>query len=134
MDHTFIFEGKDLFVLDEKNNNLLFLIIFDIYNPVGTFWELGLPFLRKEKLYFDIEKENLGVCLAENNHVKNNSIYLNINIALISFLCALIIRLLFLKPTKKQRKKKNQLIGRRFRRSQSIIIYFCLILLKKLFN
>ena len=106
LDYTFIFEGKDLFVLDEKNNNLLFLIIFDIYNPVETFWELGLPFLRKEKLYFDMEKENLGVCLSENNPVKDNSLYLIINVALISFLCVLIIGLLFMKPNKKQRKKR----------------------------
>ena len=54
LDYNFIFEGKDLFIYDDKNKNLIFLIIFDIYTPIETVWELGLPFLRKEKIFFDI--------------------------------------------------------------------------------
>lgn len=105
LDHTFVLEGKDLFVFDEKNGHLLFLVVFDIYNPVETFWELGLPFLRKEKLYFDLEKENLGVCITDAS-VKSSSFLLVINVGIIVFLSALVIGLLFMMPSKKQRKKR----------------------------
>jgi len=111
LDHTFVFEGKDLFVFDAKNNNFLFLVVFDLYSPVETFWELGLPFLRKERLYFDMEKENLGVCLDEEKQPKTNSMYLIVNVGLICFLAALVIGLLFMMPSKKQRKKRaNELV------------------------
>ena len=111
LDHTFTFEGKDLFVFDAKNDNYLMLIVFDLYSPVQTIWELGLPFLKKEKLFFDMDKENLGVCLDDENRTKTNSTYVVINVALISFLCALVIGLLFMMPSKKQRKKRvNELV------------------------
>ena len=106
LDHTFTLKGNDLFVYDEKNDHLLFLIVFDIYNPVETFWELGLPFLLKEKLFFNLEKENLGVCLNEKSSNKTNSLYLIINVAILTFLCSLVIGILFMIPTKKQRKKR----------------------------
>ena len=105
LDHTFTYGGKDLFVFDSKNENYLFLIVFDLYAPVETAWELGLPFLRKEKLFFDMDKENLGVCL-DGTQPKENSIYLVLNVALISFLLAVIVGLLFMMPSKKQRKKR----------------------------
>ena len=111
LDHTFTFEGKDLFVFDTKNDNYLMLLVFDLYSPVQTIWELGLPFLKKEKLFFDMDKENLGVCLDDENRTKTNSTYVVINVALISFLCALVIGLLFMMPSKKQRKKRaNELV------------------------
>jgi len=106
LDHTFVFEGKDLFVYDSKNNHFLFLIVFDLYNPVETFWELGLPFLRKEKLYFDMEKESLGVVLNGPKQAKTNSMFLVINYGLICFLIALVVGLLFMLPSKKGRKKR----------------------------
>ena len=110
LDHTFTYEGKDLFVFDSKNGNYLFLIVFDLYTPVETSWELGLPFLRKEKLFFDMDKENLGVCL-DANQPKENSIYLVLNVALICFLLAVVVGLLFMMPSKKQRKKRaNELV------------------------
>ena len=110
LDHTFTFEGKDLFVYDSKNDNYLFLIVFDLYTPVETSWELGLPFLRKEKLFFDMDKENLGVCL-EAAQPKENSMYLVLNVALICFLLAVIVGLLFMMPSKKERKKRaNELV------------------------
>ena len=110
LDHTFTYEGKDLFVFDSKNEHYLFLIVFDLYAPVETAWELGLPFLRKEKLFFDMDKENLGVCL-DAVQPKENSMYLVLNIALICFLLAVIVGLLFMMPSKKQRKKRaNELV------------------------
>ena len=36
LDHTFVFEGKDLFVFDTKNNNFLLLLVFDLYTPAET--------------------------------------------------------------------------------------------------
>ena len=49
LDHTFTLEGKDLFVYDEDNSHYILLIIFNRFNLVETFWELGLPFLRKRR-------------------------------------------------------------------------------------
>ena len=110
LDHTFVLEGKDLFVFDSKNNNYLFLVVFDLYAPVETTWELGLPFLRKEKLYFDMEKENLGVCLDDNKQAKTNSMQI-IYAAIICFLLALVVGLYFMNTSKKQRKKRaNELV------------------------
>jgi NADH-quinone oxidoreductase subunit G len=111
LDHTFALEGKDLFVFDTKNEHFLSLIVFDLYTRVETFWELGLPFLRKEKVFFDMEKENLGISLDDTTKTKANSMYIIINVALVSFLCALVIGLFFTMPSKKQRKKRaNELV------------------------
>ena len=106
LDYTFTLEGKDLFIYDEKNNNLMFLIVFDIYTPIETVWELGLPFLRKEKIIFDMDKESLSVFTVDNINVKTNSLALIINIIFISFIFGLIVSFLFMLPKKKQRKKR----------------------------
>ena len=106
LDHTFVLEGKDLFVYDEDNNHYLSLIVFNRYNPTETFWELGLPFLRKEKVFFDLDEENLGVCLNEPIIYKQSSTYVLINAGIIVFLCALVIGLMCQMPNKKERKKR----------------------------
>ena len=106
LDHTFVLEGKDLFVYDEDNNHYLLLIIFNRFNPVETFWELGLPFLRKEKVFFDNEAEELGVCTKGPKITYENSTYVLINAAIITFLCALVIGLLCQMPNKKERKRR----------------------------
>jgi hypothetical protein len=106
LDHTFVLEGKDLFVYDEDNSHYLFLVVFNRYNPVETFWELGLPFLIKEKLFFDLEKEDLGVCLNEQNIYKQNASYILINAVIITFLCAIVIGLICQISNKKERKKR----------------------------
>ena len=107
LDYTFIFEGKDLFIYDEKNKNLLFLIIFDKHTTIETVWELGLPFLKKEKLYFDLDKELITVYYKENNiKFKYNSLSLIINVILISFIFGLIIACLFNLPSKNKRNKR----------------------------
>ena len=107
LDYTFTFEGKDLFILDEQNNNLIFLIVFDIHTPIETVWELGLPFLRKEKLYFDIDKESLGVCLTNSNSkTKVNSLTLIFNVVIFSFLFGLVISLIIKLSSKNHRKKR----------------------------
>ena len=106
LDHTFILEGKDLFVYDEDNSHYILLIIFNRFNLVETFWELGLPFLRKEKVFFDSEEEELGICVKGSKITYENSSYVLINAAIITFLCALIIGLLCQMPNKRERKKR----------------------------
>ena len=95
-----------MFIYDEKNNNLIFLIVFDVYTPIETVWELGLPFLRKEKIIFDMDKESLSIFNVDNINVKTNSLALIINVILISFILGLIVSFLFKLPMKKQRKKR----------------------------
>ena len=109
LDHTFVLEGKDLFVYDEDNNHYILLIIFDRYNPVETFWELGLPFLKKEKLFFDLQDENLGVCVNEPNTIKESSTYVLIYAAIIIFLAAAVIGLICQMPKKGRKKRVNEL-------------------------
>ena len=109
LDHTFTLEGKDLFVYDEDNGNYLFLVVFNRYNPVETFWELGLPFLRKEKIFFDFENENLGICVNEVKVPKQSSSYMLINAAIITFLCALVIGLIYQMPKKERKRRLNEL-------------------------
>ena len=106
LDHTFTLDGKDLFVYDEDNSHYIFLVVFDRYNLVETFWELGLPFLRKEQVFFDLEKEKLGICVKGSKAIYENSTYLLINAAIITFLCAVIVGLLCKLPNKKERKKR----------------------------
>jgi hypothetical protein len=85
------------------------LIIFDRYNPVETFWELGLPFLKKEKLFFDLQDENLGVCVNEPNTIKQSSTYVLIYAAIIIFLAAAVIGLICQMPKKGRKKRVNEL-------------------------
>ena len=106
LDHTFILEGKDLFVYDEDNNHYILLIIFNRFNLVETFWELGLPFLRKEKVFFDSAEEELGICVKGPKITYENNTYVLINAAIITFLCALVIGLLCQMPSKKERKRR----------------------------
>ena len=106
LDHTFTLEGKDLFVYDEDNSHYILLIIFNRFNLVETFWELGLPFLRKEKVFFDSEEEELGICVKGSKITYENSTYVLINAAIITFLCALVIGLLCQMPSKKERKRR----------------------------
>ena len=106
LDHTFTLEGKDLFVYDEDNSHYILLIIFNRFNLVETFWELGLPFLRKEKVFFDSEEEELGICVKGSKITYENSTYVLINAAIITFLCAVVIGLLCQMPSKKERKRR----------------------------
>ena len=107
LDYTFTFEGKDLFIYDEKNKNLIFLIVFDKYTPIETVWELGLPFLKKEKIFFDMDKESISV-YSKVNTIKNkySSLSLVINVAMISFILGLVFSFIFMLPSKKKRNKR----------------------------
>ena len=103
LNYTFILEGKDLFVYDKKNNNFIFLIIFDIHTQAQTGWELGLPFLRKNQIFFDFSEESLGI-IEPVKEVKKSSISKLLNVVIISFLIGILISYLFLIPKKKGRK------------------------------
>ena len=105
LDHTFIFEGKDLFVYDTKNNNYIFLIVFDIHTPIETGWELGLPFLRKNQIFFDFSDESLGI-IEEVKIIQKNSFAKLYNIVIISFICGIIFSYIFFLTKKTQRKSR----------------------------
>jgi len=111
LDHTFVFEGKDLFVFDAKNNHYLFLVVFDLYNIIETEWELGLPFLRKTKLYFDVDNENLGLIHDLTLEIKSNAINSNlfVYIAIITFVLSLVIGYICMLPKKERKKRLNEL-------------------------
>ena len=103
LDHSFVLEGKDLFIYDTKNSNYIFLIVFDIHTQKQTGWELGLPFLIKYKMFFDFDNESLGI-IEKINDVKKSGF----NIAYISFAFGIILifLILFMIPRNKQRKKR----------------------------
>ena len=105
LNHTFILEGKDLFVFDEKNNNYVFLIIFDIYKKEQTGWELGLPFLLKNKIFFDFGDESLGI-IEKIKSINSNSLYGIGYVIIISFFIGITFSYCFLLPKKIQRKKR----------------------------
>ena len=119
-DYTFVLEGKDLFVYDEDYNHYLLLIVFNRYKPVETFWELGLPFLRKVKIFFDLEKENLGVCINKENAPKQSSSYVLVNAAIITFLCSIVIGLICQMPKKIRKYRLNELIEDGIKYSKSV--------------
>ena len=107
LNHTFVFEGKDLFVFDETNKNFIFLIVFDKFSPTETVWELGLPFLKKEKIYFDMDKDSLSVFYdVEYVENKENSLSLFIMVMIISFIIGLYFSYLIIASKSKQRKTK----------------------------
>ena len=103
LNHTFTLNGKDLFVYDTKNNNYIFLIVFDIYTKKQTGWELGLPFLLKHKIFFDYDSESLGI-ITKISDIKESG--LNINFVVTGILFSIIFILLFIVPKNKQRKKR----------------------------
>ena len=105
LNYTFILEGKDLFVYDKKNKNYIFLIIFDIHSKIQTGWELGLPFLRKNKIFFDFNEETLGI-IEPIKELKKSSFSELFNIVIISFLIGIIFSYFFLLPKKKERKTR----------------------------
>ena len=103
-------EGKDLFVYEEKNEKLLFLIVFNLYNPMETFWELGLPFLKKENIYFNMEKEEIGIYANEDNKENKNNSRVLISFVIIMFSFVLFVFFLTKLSKKHERKKrKNEL-------------------------
>ena len=106
LNHSFILEGNDLFVYDEKNQNFIFLIIFDIHNKKQTEWELGIPFLRKNKIFFDFGDETLGILEYEKKEVKTSSLKQLFNIVIISFLFGVICSYLFQFKNKKERERR----------------------------
>jgi NADH-quinone oxidoreductase subunit G len=105
LNYTFILEGKDLFVYDKKNKNYIFLIIFDIHSKIQSGWQLGLPFLRKNQIFFDFSEESLGIVEPKKN-IKKSSFSELFNVVVISFLIGIIFSYLFLLPKKKGRKTR----------------------------
>ena len=105
LDHTFILEGKDLFVYDKKNYNYICLIVFDIYRQGQTGWELGLPFLRKYQIFFDFSDESLGI-VEHAKEIKKSSLTELFDVIIISFVLGMIFSYIFLLKKKQGRKKR----------------------------
>ena len=105
LDHNFILEGKDLFIYDKKNKNYMFLIIFDNYSPNQSGWELGLPFLLKNQIFFDFSDESLGI-IETIKTIKTSSFSELINVVIISFLIGMIFTYFFTSLNKQKRKKR----------------------------
>ena len=105
LDHTFILEGKDLFVYDKKNYNYICLIVFDIHRQGQTGWELGLPFLRKYQIFFDFSDESLGI-VEHAKEIKKSSLTELFNVVIISFVLGMIFSYIFLLKKKQGRKKR----------------------------
>ena len=89
----------------------MFLVVFDLYNIIETEWELGLPFLRKTKLYFDVDNENLGLIHDLTLEIKSNAINSNlfVYIAIITFVLSLVIGYICMLPKKERKKRLNEL-------------------------
>ena len=67
---TFKLTYKDLFILDEKNNKYIFLILKKDY---VTEWCLGTVFLRKYQLVFDEDLKTIGYYRQPDQHYEGNS-------------------------------------------------------------
>ena len=81
LNHSFILDGNDLFVKDSDKKQLLSLIVFSQFKLNETNWELGLPFLRKENFYFDLEEKVIGICVEENENF-SLSVFISYNLTL----------------------------------------------------
>ena len=117
---TFELTYEDLFVLDEKTNKYIFLILFPT-NYVETAWNLGIPFLRKYQFTFNEDKKVIGfynIDKKDNDKDKDkenynkNWLYILIGLLFIVF-CGLLIFLgMFIHKClygEKRRKKANEL-------------------------
>ena len=111
LDHTFSLDGKDLFVHDSAKKQYLFLVVVDIHNIKENTWDLGLPFLKKEQLYFDLGKETLGVCASKNvsaSSIISSPVPLWLVLAIILLLSILV--LYFRLPHKQRKARVNELV------------------------
>lgn len=113
---TFELTYEDLFILDEKTNKYIFLILFPT-NYVETTWNLGIPFLRKYQFTFNEDKKVIGFYnrnkKEKDKDKKNKSwIYILIGLLFIIF-CGLLIFLgMYIHKClygEKRRKKANEL-------------------------
>ena len=113
---TFELTYEDLFVLDEKSNKYIFLILFPT-NYVETTWNLGIPFLRKYQFTYNENKKVIGfynIDKKDKDKDNNNKIWLYIIFGLLFMLfCGLLIFLgMFMHKClygEKRRKKANEL-------------------------
>ena len=108
LNREFIFTFDDLF--KEQKGKLIFLIFF--YQYKSEKWEIGLPFFKKYKTFFDFDKKLIFIekNITNFNHKNNN----NVNILIIFLLFFIIIFILFvifrtLKKNKKLRKNDFEL-------------------------
>ena len=105
LNFNFVFDYKDLFYL--KDNFYYFLIVFDIDATNNFNWILGMPFIKKYLIVFDIDKKIIGFYnnnIINNNNKNNIFIYVFSYILLISIIIVLIfyiIRFIYFKKNKR---------------------------------
>ena len=111
LQHTFALDRKDLFVHDIEKKLLLFVIVFNLYNTKENIWELGLPFIKNEQLFFDLGKETLGVCVSKNVSVATiMTSPMPLWSVILVVLIALGVVMFLRKPNKQRKPRTNELV------------------------
>jgi len=110
LQHNFILNGEDLFLYDKNYDHLILLILIDLNGENESSWELGLPLLKKELLFFDMENEEIGVCeIAPGTNI-SLSMIININIVILLVVIAAILSRILMKMPKQRKKRANELL------------------------
>ena len=110
LDHNFVLTGKDLFVYDETYDHLLLLVLLDLNTDNESTWELGLPLLKKELLFFDMDNEQIGVCEISPGTNISLSMIININIVILLIVIAAILSKILMKMPKQRKRRANELL------------------------
>ena len=85
LNYTFELDAKNLY--EEINGRYIFLIFFDKSQPYR--WTLGIPFLRKYQMVFNIDKRIIGF------YTQIDNLYFNISILLIVVIIIVLVIILF---------------------------------------
>ena len=114
---TFELTYEDLFVLDEKSNKFIYLIVFPV-NYYESTWSLGIPFIRKYQFTFNEDKKVIGFYNSNDNtkdkEKKKSKIWLYFLVTFLFIVFCILLVLLGMLIHKmvygeKRRKKANEL-------------------------